>query len=158
MSILCRGISSQLLSLFWYCICAIRSHPRTRNKFFEIVAVAECYLISNHVKNKESKKQPFQICLPVKLADGRMSMKKEKRFLPNLQHFQFRQSGWKTFFMKISGIWTCSQIFRKFRYWEKNAAILNNITWSICSCFDFGWKYLHEKELLDNSLPIQSQQ
>ena len=83
-----------------YCVCAITSHPE--NKFDEIVAVAERYLISNHVKNKESKKQPFQICLPVKLADGRMSMKKEKKFLPNLQHFQFRQSGWKTFFMKIS--------------------------------------------------------
>ena len=27
---------------------------RTRNKFVEIVAVAECYLIINHVKNKES--------------------------------------------------------------------------------------------------------
>ena len=92
--------------------------PRTRNRLDEIVAVAECYLISNHVKNKESKKQPFQICLPVKLADGRMSMKKEKKFLPNLQHFQFRQDGWKTFFIKISWMWTCSQIFRKFSYWE----------------------------------------
>ena len=55
--------------------------PRTRNRLDEIVGVAECYLISNHVKNKESKKQPFQICLPVKLADGRMSMKKEKKHL-----------------------------------------------------------------------------
>ena len=25
--------------------------PRTTNKFVEIVAVAECYLITNHVKN-----------------------------------------------------------------------------------------------------------
>ena len=25
--------------------------PSTRNKFVEIVAVAECYLITNHVKN-----------------------------------------------------------------------------------------------------------
>ena len=50
--------------------------PRTRNRFFEIVAVAECYLITSHVKTKESKKHPFR-CLPVKLADGRISMKKE---------------------------------------------------------------------------------
>ena len=40
--------------------------PRTRNKSVKIVAVAECYLITNHVKNKESKKQSFQICLAVK--------------------------------------------------------------------------------------------
>ena len=52
---------------------------RTRNKFVEIVAAGECYLITNVVKNKESKKPPFRICLQVKqLADGRMSMKKEK--------------------------------------------------------------------------------
>ena len=35
-----------------------------------------------HVKNKESKKQPFRIFLPVKLADGRMSIKKENFFVP----------------------------------------------------------------------------
>ena len=52
---------------------------RTRNKFVETVAFAECYLITNHVKIKESKKQPFQIYVPVKLVDGRMSMKKEKK-------------------------------------------------------------------------------
>ena len=36
-------------------------------------------MITNHVKIKESKKQPFQIYVPVKLVDGRMSMKKEKK-------------------------------------------------------------------------------
>ena len=46
------------------------------NKFVEIVAVAERYFIIAHSKNKELKKQPFQICFPVKLADGRMSIKK----------------------------------------------------------------------------------
>ena len=51
--------------------------PRTRNRFTEIVAVAECYFIMTHVKNKESKKQPFRICLSVKLADERMATKKE---------------------------------------------------------------------------------
>ena len=59
--------------------------PKTKNKFVEIVAVAECCLITNHVK----KKQPFQIWVPVKLADGRMSVKKEtemgKRYLAFLQ-------------------------------------------------------------------------
>ena len=32
---------------------------RIRNKFVEIVATAERYFIIAHVKNKESKKQPF---------------------------------------------------------------------------------------------------
>ena len=52
--------------------------PRTRIKFVEIVVVAERYFITAHVSNKESKKQAFRICLPVKLTDGRMSIKKEK--------------------------------------------------------------------------------
>ena len=39
--------------------------PKTRNKFAEIVAVVERYLVITHVKNKESKKQPFRICLSV---------------------------------------------------------------------------------------------
>ena len=33
--------------------------PRIRNKFVEIVAAAERYFIIAHVKNKESKEQPF---------------------------------------------------------------------------------------------------
>ena len=52
--------------------------PTTKNKFVEIVAIAECYLVTNHVKNKESKKQPFRICLPAKLADRRMLIKRNK--------------------------------------------------------------------------------
>ena len=51
--------------------------PRTRNKFVERVVVAERSFIISHVKNKESKKHPFRIWLPVKLADGRTSMKNE---------------------------------------------------------------------------------
>ena len=51
---------------------------KTNNNFVEIVAVAECYLYKNHVKI--SKKQPFRICLPVKLADGRRSVKMEKNY------------------------------------------------------------------------------
>ena len=43
-----------------------------------------------------------------------------KFFVLNLQYLQFGQDGWrsKTFFMKICLRWTCSQIFRKFSYWE----------------------------------------
>ena len=40
-------------------------------------------------KKKESKKQPFRKCLPVKLTDGRMSIKKEKKLIPDSQHCQF---------------------------------------------------------------------
>ena len=61
--------------------------PRTRNTFDEIVPIAEYYLTTNHVKNKESKKH---------------EIKGKKIFRPNLQYFQFGQDGWKTFFMKIS--------------------------------------------------------
>ena len=46
------------------------------NKSVEILAFAERYFIIAHVKNKESKKQPFQIYFRVKLAKGRMSIKK----------------------------------------------------------------------------------
>ena len=55
--------------------------PRVGYKYVEIVAVVEYYLITNHVNNKKSKKQPFQICFPVKLSDGRMQMKKEEHSL-----------------------------------------------------------------------------
>ena len=55
---------------------------KIRNKFDEIAAAAECYLISNHVKSKkylENVWKTFGICLPVKWAVGWMSMKNEKR-------------------------------------------------------------------------------
>ena len=51
---------------------------RTSNKIVEIVVTSECYLIINPLKNKKSKNYHFRIHLPVKLADGKMSMKKEK--------------------------------------------------------------------------------
>ena len=49
---------------------------RTRNKFAEIAAVSECYLIVN--SRKRNKNIPLRIYFPVKPADGRMSMQKEK--------------------------------------------------------------------------------
>ena len=52
---------------------------RTNKKIVEIVSASEFYLIINPLKkNKESKKQLFRLYLPVKLAQGKMSMKKEK--------------------------------------------------------------------------------
>ena len=80
MSILSQGFLHNLCPCFDIAFAQLGATPRTRNRFDEIVTVSECYLISNHVKNKESKKQLFQICLPMKLADGRMSMKKEQKF------------------------------------------------------------------------------
>ena len=39
--------------------------PRARNKFSEIIVVAERYLIITHVKSKDLKMQPFKMCFPV---------------------------------------------------------------------------------------------
>ena len=64
--------------MFSYCVCTIRVIPRTKNKFVEIVAVAECYLITNHVKNIKEAAVPNVPSL--KLADGRMSVKKGKNY------------------------------------------------------------------------------
>ena len=61
---------------------------KTRNKFFEIVAVAERYLAINSCKNKESKKQLLRIYLLVKLGYGRMSMKKAKNSSDLIYVFQ----------------------------------------------------------------------
>ena len=85
-----------------------------------MVATAERYLIITHVKNKESNKQPFRICLAVQLTDGRILIKKEdisSHLVYNI--VILGKMGEKTtFFKKISWIWTCSQIFRKFSYGE----------------------------------------
>ena len=66
--------------MFDIAFAQLRVIPRTRNKFVEVVAVAKHDFIIAHVKNKESKKHPFRICLPVKLADGKTSIKKGKIF------------------------------------------------------------------------------
>ena len=64
-----EGLLLKLYPCFDIAFAQLGVIPRTRNKFVEIVAVADCYLTSNHVKNKESKKQSFRICLPVTLAE-----------------------------------------------------------------------------------------
>ena len=51
-----------------------------QEKFAEIVAITECSLIITDLQNKESRKQPFRKNLPVKLVDGRMSVKEGKVF------------------------------------------------------------------------------
>ena len=48
---------------------------RTRNKFIEIIVVAERCLVMTDIPKKELKKQPFRIYLTVILAIGRISTK-----------------------------------------------------------------------------------
>ena len=66
-------------------------------------------------------KQLFRICLPVKLADRRTSIKKEKvssYIVYNFSSFSKMAGKTESFSGKISWIWTCSQISRKFSHWE----------------------------------------
>ena len=77
---LSQGFLHNLCPFFDIAFAQLGATPRARNRFDQIVTASEYYLISKHVKNKESKKQLFQIYFPVKLADGRMSMKKEQKF------------------------------------------------------------------------------
>ena len=60
------------MSIFDIAFAQLGVIPRIRNKFVETVAVAERYLIITHLKNKESKKQPCQICLLVTLAEDKI--------------------------------------------------------------------------------------
>ena len=67
-----EGFLSNLCPCFDIPFAQLGVIPRTRNKFVEIVAVTECYLITNDVKNiKEaavpnvpSCKGTFRMCLP----------------------------------------------------------------------------------------------
>ena len=74
---------------------------RTNSKFVKIVAVAECYLITNHVKNIKEAAVPNMPSCKISWWKN-VSEKGKKLFALNLQHFQLGQDGWKTFFMKIS--------------------------------------------------------
>ena len=75
-----EGFLQNLFSCYVIAFAQLGVIPRTRNKFDKIVAVAECYLFTNHLKNEESKRQLFQKRILVKLADGRMPVKKETKF------------------------------------------------------------------------------
>ena len=46
-----KGFLLNLLPCFDIAFAQLGDIPRIKNKFVEIVAVAECYLITNHVKN-----------------------------------------------------------------------------------------------------------
>ena len=74
------GFFHNLCSRFNIVFAQLGVISRTKSRFVEIVAVEKRYLITTHVKNEESKMQPFRICLPVQLADGRMLIKKAKKF------------------------------------------------------------------------------
>ena len=73
----------------------------------------------NSCKNQESRKQPFQIYFPVKLADERMSIKR-KNFVPTSQYCRLQEDSRKsrTFCIKDSLKMNCRQIFRKYIYRE----------------------------------------
>ena len=103
--LLCAEFLLNLRPCFNIAFAQLGIIPRTKNKFVEIVAVAECYLITNHVKNiKEAAVLNMPSC---KISWWKNVSEKGKTFFAlNLQHFQFGQDGWKTFFMKISWIWT----------------------------------------------------
>ena len=64
--------------MFWYCICAIRSHPKNWNKFVEVAAVAERYLIITHIKIENQRSSRLEYNLPVKLSDGRILINKKE--------------------------------------------------------------------------------
>ena len=61
--------SEKLLHNIWPCFNIVFARlgviPRARNRFAEVVAAAERYLIITHVKNVQSNKQSFRICLPI---------------------------------------------------------------------------------------------
>ena len=56
-----EGFLDNLFPCFDIVFARLRVIPRARKKFAEIGAVSECYSITNHEKNKESKKYPFRI-------------------------------------------------------------------------------------------------
>ena len=53
------GFLENFFSVFDIVFAQLAVIPRIRNRFVEIVAVAEHYFIIAHVPDKESKKQPF---------------------------------------------------------------------------------------------------
>ena len=54
---LAEGLLHNLCPCFDIAFAQLGVIPRTRNKFVEILAVAECYLITNHVKKKKESKK-----------------------------------------------------------------------------------------------------
>ena len=79
---LAEGFLHNLYPYFDIAFAQLGVMPRRMNKYVEIVAVAECHLITNHVKGKNQRSS--------------------RKIVLNLQHCQFGQGGWKTFFVKIN--------------------------------------------------------
>ena len=96
-----QGFLHNLCQCFDIVFAPLGVMPRT-NKIVEIAAASECYLIINLLKNKESKKQLFRIYLPIKLAEGKISMKKEKnssKLIYNIASF-IKMAGKTDFFFQ----------------------------------------------------------
>ena len=87
-------LPSDFFSTFWPCLdiafAQLGVIKRTKNKFVEIVAAAECYLIANNIKNiKEAAIPNIPSC---KISWWKNVSEKGKKLLAlNLKHFQFGQ-------------------------------------------------------------------
>ena len=135
-AIVLRGISSQPSTMFWYCFAEgfllnlrpcfdivfaqLGIIPRTKNKFVEIVAVAECYLITNHVKNiKEAAVLNMPSC---KISWWKNVSEKGKTFFAlNLQHFSLgklagKPFSWKYVEYQLKVKYLGNYVFEKFCY------------------------------------------
>ena len=90
---------------------------RTKNKFVEIVATSEHYLIVNSgIKEEAVLNMPSR-----KICWWRMSVKREKVYsylICNIVSLSTMAGKTESFSGNISWIWTCNQISRKFSYWE----------------------------------------
>ena len=76
--LLCAEFLLNLRPCFNIAFAQLGIIPRTKNKFVEIVAVAECYLITNHVKNiKEAAVPNMPSC---KISWGKNVSEKGKNY------------------------------------------------------------------------------
>ena len=94
-----QGILHDLFLCFDIVFAQLRVIPRTRSKFIEIVAVVERYWVITRVKNKESKKQPFWICLPAIICFSWSKNKNKKVrnfFVPSLKFVSLGKMAGKT--------------------------------------------------------------
>ena len=116
-----EGPSSQPLLMFWHYVFAITSYPKNKEQVCWSSCRWRVVFNYNSCKNYESKKQPFQIYFPIKLADKSISIKKEKLpsyLVHNIVGLKKMDGKTEQFSWKIALNWTCSQIFRKYSYLE----------------------------------------
>ena len=94
-----QGIVHDLYLCFDIVFAQLAVIPRIRSKFIEIVAVVERYWVITRVKNKESKKQPFCICLPAIICFSWSKNKNKKIrnfFVPSLKLVSLGKMAGKT--------------------------------------------------------------